>query len=152
MPTHPNFNIPSSPSPPPPNSEAALTLSTTTKKFTRFLELKRQGVHFNGRLENSASLRNPGLLPSLMEFAGISEEESRASTLQGGVPATWPKEWYVENLVKENETREKKRRKERGEVEFVRGKGGEGTGSKGSSKASTPKAGASEHRKSRFDR
>ena len=150
MPTHPNFNIPSSPSPPPPNSEEAATLSTTTKKFDRFLELKRQGVHFNSRLENSASLRNPSLLPKLMEFAGISEEEAHASTLevgQGGVPTKWPEEWYVENLMRENERRERKAKKGRGEVEFVK----ESARSGASSQASTPKAG-SEHRKTKFER
>lgn len=116
MPTHPNFSIPSSPSPPPTNSEAAATLSTTTKKFDRFLQLKKQGVHFNSRLENSAALRNPSLLPSLVAFAGIGEEDSYASTLADGlgVPVKWPEEWYVENLVRENERREKKAKKERG--------------------------------------
>lgn len=57
----------------------------------------------------------------------------------------WPEEWYVENLMKENEWREKKGRKERGEVEFVKARSG------ASSTASTPKAG-SEHRKTKFER
>ena len=156
MPTHPNFNIPSSPSPPPQNSEEAATLTATTKKFERFLELKKQGVHFNARLENSASLRNPSLLPKLMEFAGmrVEEAESYASTLGEGVevPARWPEEWYVENLSKENERRERKAKGQRTEVGFVREKGAkEGRDSKGS----TPGAGGgsgSEHRKSKFAR
>lgn len=152
MPTHPNFAIPSSPSPPPQNSEAAATLSSTTKKFTHFQSLKAQGVHFNARLEASAALRNPGLLGKLMEFAGIGEEEGYKSTLavgEGGVPTKWPREWYVEGLVKENERRERKGRRERGEVEFVKGREREG-GSAGG----TPKGGGSgsEHRKAKLER
>lgn len=150
MPTHPNFSIPSSPSPPPQNSEAALALSTTTKKFDRFLELKKQGVHFNARLEGSSALRNPGLLPKLMEFAGIGEEEGYASTLdEGGVPTRWPEEWYVEGLVKENEWRERKAKGARTEVGFVKAR------SAASSASGTPKGaggGGSEHRKSKFER
>jgi hypothetical protein len=149
MPTLPNFNIPSSPPPPPTNSEEAATLAATTKKFERFLELKRNGVHFNQRLQNTASLRNPSLLPKLMEFAGISVEESYACTLSGevAVPTSWPEEWYVENLVKTNDRREKKRVKERDKVEFVPAAPKSGS----SSKAGTPRSGG-EGRRSRFDK
>lgn len=89
-----------------------------------------------------------------MQFAGIREEESHASTLAvgdggGGVPVKWPEEWYVENLVRENERREKKVKGERKEVGFVKAKSG--AESTGSSKAGTPKGG-SEHRKSKFER
>ena len=159
MPTHANFAIPSSTSPPPKNSEEAATLAATTKKFDRFLELKKQGLHFNARLLDSASLRNPSLLPKLMDFAGISEDESRASTFDvqdGGVPVEWPEEWYAENLVKENERRERKAKEGRKEVEFVSAAAGGKSGA--SSKAGTPRsAGGSrsarsvEQRKSRFD-
>lgn len=153
MPTHPNFNIPSSPSSPPQNSEEAATLAATTKKFERFLELKKQGVHFNKRLENSASLGNPSLLPKLMDFAGIRAEigESYASTLGVGVgvPGRWPEEWYVENLSKENERRERKAKGQRTGVGFVKEKGAKnGRASKGS----TPGESGSEHRKSKFAR
>ena len=90
-----------------------------------------------------------------MEFAGISIEESYASSLgeeAGGVPGRWGEGCYVENLVKENERREKKRMTERGKVEFVPGRETvEGEGSK----TSTPKAvgeSGKERKKSRFDR
>jgi hypothetical protein len=152
MPTVPNFSIPDSPPPPLSTSEEAAALAATTKKFTRFLELKKQGVHFNERLQNTPSLRNPSLLPKLMEFAGISTEESYASTLSeeaGAVPTRWPEECYVENLVKTNERREKKRMAERDKVEFVPATAGSKSG--GSSATGTPKTG-SEHRKSRFDK
>ena len=107
-------------------------------------------MHFNQRLQNTASLRNPSLLPKLMEFAGISVEESYASTLTGdvGVPTSWPEEWYVEGLVRANERREKKRVKERERVEFVPAAA---TKSGSSSKAGTPKSGG-EGRRSKFDK
>lgn len=150
MPTIPNFDIPSSPSPPPSNSEEAAALAATTKKFDRFLELKKQGVHFNERLEKSSSLRNPSLLPKLMEFAGISEAESYISTLSGEV-VSWPEDCYVENLVKVSERREKKRLAEREKVDFVPAAAKLKSG--GSSAAGTPKGnGGSGSRKSRFDR
>lgn len=121
MPTVANFSIPDSPPPPERNSEEAARLAATTKKFERFLELKKQDVHFNMRLQNSVSLRNPSLLPKLMDFAGIGLEQSYESTLpiEVSVPAIWPEDCYVENLVRRNERREKKRLAERGKVDFV---------------------------------
>ncbi|KAK3069023.1 hypothetical protein LTR53_012959 [Teratosphaeriaceae sp. CCFEE 6253] len=146
----PNFDIPDAPSPPPANSEEAAVLAATTKKFERFLELKKQGVHFNERLQNSSSLRNPSLLPKLMDFAGVSLEDSYASTLsssEGGVPVRWPEDCYVENLIKQTERSEKKRLAERGKVDFVPA----ATMSTTSSAAGTPSNGG-RGRKSRFDK
>ena len=121
MPTIPNFNIPDSPPPPPANSEEAAVLAASTKKFERFLELKKKGIHFNERLQNSSSLRNPGLLPKLMEFAGISQMDSYTSSLPDSLalPKKWPAECYVESLVGQNARREKKRVAERDKVDFV---------------------------------
>ncbi|KAF2166553.1 hypothetical protein M409DRAFT_66575 [Zasmidium cellare ATCC 36951] len=149
MPTVPNFDIPNSPPPPPTNSEEAAALAATTKKFERFLELKKQGVHFNERLQNSTSLRNPSLLPKLMDFAGISQEDSYATSLSEGlgVAVTWPEECYVESLVRRNERKEKKRVAEREKVEFV-----SASKSAGSSAAGTPGGGGGEAKKSRFDK
>ncbi len=117
-----NFSIPPSP-PPPSDPDDIAALSATTKKFDKFLELKKKGVHFNARLESSSSLRNPSLLPKLMEFAGVSLEDSYASTIaeeDGGVPVRWEHGCYVEELVRENERWRKRRRREKGEgVEFV---------------------------------
>ncbi|WPH03616.1 Hypothetical protein R9X50_00649900 [Acrodontium crateriforme] len=124
MPTVPNFSIPDSPPPPETNSEAAAALTARTRKFERFLELKKKGVHFNARLQTSASLKNPSLLPKLMAFAGISQADSYTSTLPEGLGAKtdWPEEWYIEGLMKRNERAEKKRIAERDKVEFVAAK------------------------------
>jgi len=85
-----------------------------------------------------------------MEFAGISAEESYASSLPEGVgvPVRWPEEGYVESLVKVNERKEKKREAERDRVDFVPAM----SKSAATSARSTPGAPNVEHRKSRFDR
>jgi hypothetical protein len=121
MPPLPTFEIPVSPAPPPRNSEEAAALAGTTKKFERFLDLKKQGIHFNERLHNSTSLRNPSLLIKLMHFADISQEESYASSLGEGlaVPVKWPAECYLENLLKYNDQTDKKRPRGREAPDFV---------------------------------
>ncbi|KAJ9626327.1 hypothetical protein H2203_003959 [Taxawa tesnikishii (nom. ined.)] len=116
MPPVPNFDIPPSPpgSPPP----------TSTARFTRFLELKKKGVHFNERLNQSSALRNPSLLQNLMEFAGVSEEDSHTTTLpaDAGVPTEFPKWAYVDELLKAHERIAKQRARGQGEeVQFVSG-------------------------------
>jgi hypothetical protein len=97
MPPVPNFDIPDAPSPPAQNSEEAATLAAVAKQFERFLELKKQGIHFNERLQNSTSLRNPSLLPKLMAFAEITEEDCymRRSSLclRGGRRTAMWKAW-----------------------------------------------------------
>ena len=130
MPPVPNFDIPDAPPPPAHNSEEAATLAAVAKQFERFLELKKQGVHFNERLQNSTSLRNPSLLPKLMAFAEITEEDCYRSTLpvELAVPARWPQDCYVESLVKQNERRERKRLAEREKLEFVPAQGNEDSG------------------------
>lgn len=145
MPPVPNFDIPDAPPPPPHNSEEAATLAAVAKQFERFLDLKKQGVHFNERLQNSTSLRNPSLLPKLMAFAGITDQECYESTLPAelAVPSRWPEDCYVESLVKQNERREKKRLAERERVDFVPAQ----QVSEGSGK-STPKEG----KRSKFDK
>ena len=134
MPPTPNFSIPDAPSPPAQNSEEAAQLAAVSKQFERFLELKRQNVHFNERLQNSTSLRNPGLLPKLMAFAGIEDvKDCYESSLpvELAVPSRWPEDCYVEGLVRGNERREKKRASERERVDFVPARAGEGSGSAG---------------------
>lgn len=144
MPSVPNFDIPDAPPPPAQNSEEAATLAAVAKQFERFLELKKQGVHFNERLQNSTSLRNPSLLPKLMAFAEITQEDCYRSTLPDelAVPSRWPEDCYVESLVKQNERKEKKILAERERVDFVSAQAGQG------SARSTPNDG----RKSKFDR
>jgi hypothetical protein len=153
MPSVPNFDIPDSPPPPTANSEEAAVLAATTKKIERFLELKKKGVHFNERLQNSTSLRNPSLLPKLMQFANITQEDSYRSSLPDGlgVSVTWPEECYVESLLRQNERKEKKRLAERDKVEFVP------AAAKDESKAQQKNAAATSSgregmKRSRFDR
>lgn len=118
MPPLPNFDIPPSPPGSPPPATAA--------KFARFLELKKQGVHFNERLQQSSALRNPGLLQRLMDFAGITQEDQYASALPEDVaiPTKFPDWAYADALVKAHEKMSKKqddeaRGKQREKVDFV---------------------------------
>jgi hypothetical protein len=97
MPPVPNFDIPPSPpGSPPPHS---------TAKFARFLDLKQKGTHFNQRLYQSSALRNPGLLPKLMDFAGISQEDQYATpwSNERAVATKWPDWAYGEELLAAHE-------------------------------------------------
>ncbi|THW98830.1 hypothetical protein D6D13_10481 [Aureobasidium pullulans] len=117
MPPVPNFQIPPSPpgSPPP----------DTTTKFARFLGLKKKGTHFNERLYHSSALRNPGLLPKLMDFAGISHEDQYATPWSQGAIATKFPDWaYGDKLVAAHEKIAKKKEQEKAKnpreaVDFV---------------------------------
>ena len=118
LPPIPDFNIP--PSPPGSPSQA------TTAKFERFFELKRQGIHFNEKLERSSALRNPGLFQKLMGYAGISEEDQYCSTLPAeiAVPTKFPDWASPEELAKAQQRATMRREEElvkaqRSSVEFV---------------------------------
>jgi hypothetical protein len=106
MPPVPNFDIPPSPpSSPPPD---------TTTKFARFLDLKKKGTHFNQRLYHSSALRNPGLLPKLLDFAGISQEDQYATPWSQGAVATKFPEWaYGDKLVAAHEKIAKKKEQDK---------------------------------------
>lgn len=132
IPTKANFDIPSSP---PGSSPAGMD-----KKFDHFLDLKRQGVHFNEKLAQSSALQNPSLLPKLMNFAGLEERDQYATTLPKDVwnPAGFPTWAYKEELAKSQQGISKKReysnsRLHRESIEFV-----SGTTSGVSSKGVTP--------------
>ncbi|KAG9513743.1 hypothetical protein KCU93_g9990, partial [Aureobasidium melanogenum] len=122
MPPVPNFQIPPSPpgSPPP----------DTTTKFARFLDLKKKGTHFNQRLYHSSALRNPGLLPKLLDFAAISQEDQYATPWSQGAVATKFPDWaYADKLVAAHEKIAKKKeqdkaRNPREAVDFVPAKQG----------------------------
>ncbi|CAD0106155.1 unnamed protein product [Aureobasidium uvarum] len=117
MPPVPNFQIPPSPpgSPPP----------ETTTKFARFLDLKKKGTHFNERLYHSSALRNPGLLPKLLDFAGIGQEDQYATPWSQGAVATKFPDWaYGDKLVTAHEKIAKKKEQEKAKnpretVDFV---------------------------------
>jgi hypothetical protein len=110
LPTVPNFDIPPSPpgSPPP----------RATQKFAQFLRLKSKGQHFNQRLEGSSVLRDPGHLPRLLEFAGVSEEDQYASALSEAVahPAAFPEWAYAEELKASQRTIFKAREQQKSKV------------------------------------
>ncbi|KAF4251009.1 hypothetical protein CNMCM8980_009648 [Aspergillus fumigatiaffinis] len=95
-----NLDIP----PSPPGSPEPMA----NAKFTHFLSLKKQGTHFNEKLANSSSLRNPSLLRKLMDHAGIDEQAQYNTSLpaelwnSSGLPS-WG---YKEELLKsQKETR-----------------------------------------------
>ncbi|KAF1987821.1 hypothetical protein K402DRAFT_375308 [Aulographum hederae CBS 113979] len=107
MPPIPNLSIPSSP-PGSPNP-------TTSAKVAKFLSLKQQGVHFNSKLASSTRLSNPGLFNQLCQFAGLSQEQTYASSLPEdlAVPTGWPKWAYVDELGKAQARISKERQEER---------------------------------------
>lgn len=115
MPPVPNFDIPPSPpgSPPP----------ATEKKFAHFLQLKKQGVHFNEKLAKSSALKNPSLMQKLMDFADISEADQYTTTLSKDIwdPHGFPQWAYKEELAKSQQKVLKKKEEEKlgGPREFV---------------------------------
>lgn len=135
LPTVPNYDIP----PSPPGSPVA----STNIKFKRFLELKKQGTHFNEKLAKSPALRNPSLMEKLMDFADIDEVEQYATTLPKDLwdPAGFPEYAYKEELAKSQqkilkEMEEKKARGQREAVDFV-----PATASGDATRTATPNAG-----------
>ena len=122
LPTVPNLNIPDSPpGSPPPGMD---------KKFSHFLELKKQGIHFNEKLANSSALKNPSLLGKLMTFAALEESDQYATTLPKETwdPQGFPPWAYHEELAKAQDEAQKEREKEmartqREAIEFVSASG-----------------------------
>lgn len=107
LPAIPNFEIPPSPpGSPPPGME---------KKFEHFLDLKKQGVHFNEKLAKSSALKNPGLLQKLMEFAGVDEEDQYNTTLSEDAwnPKGFPVWAFKEELAKSQQEMTMKKEAER---------------------------------------
>ncbi|KAM0163851.1 hypothetical protein ACHAPG_001004 [Botrytis cinerea] len=118
LPTVPNYDIP----PSPPGSP----VTSTSAKFKHFLDLKKQGTHFNEKLAKSAALKNPSLMQKLMDFADIDEAEQYATTLPQDLwnPAGFPEYAYKEELSKSQqkilkEREEKKARGQREALDFV---------------------------------
>ena len=107
LPTKPNLDIPQSPLGSP-------TLGAD-QKFSHFLNLKNQGIHFNTKLGSSSALKNPSLLPKLMDFAGVGSEWQYTTTLSTELwdPAGLPTWGYKEELA-EAQYRLAKRKEEEG--------------------------------------
>ena len=89
----PNLNIPQSP-PGSPTSDA-------DQKLSHFLGLKKQGIHFNTKLALSSALKNPSLIPRLMDFAGVGSERQYTTTLPTELwdTARFPNWAYKEDLA-----------------------------------------------------
>jgi hypothetical protein len=136
LPSIPNLEIQDSPPGSPPAS--------TNSKFAHFLELKKQGVHFNEKLAKSTALKNPSMMQKLMDFADIDEAGQYATTLSKDLwdPHEFPEWAYKEELAKSQQKILKKREEEktrgqRESVEFV-----PATASGDSSRSGTPGASA----------
>lgn len=113
LPTVPNYDIP----PSPPGSP----IPSTDGKLKHFLELKKQGVHFNDKLSKSVALKNPSLMQKLMDFSSIDEAGQYATTLSEVLwnPAGFPELAYKEELSRSQQRVQKRRESTRGAVEFV---------------------------------
>ncbi|KAI9650128.1 serine/threonine protein kinase [Ciborinia camelliae] len=119
LPTVPNYDIP----PSPPGSPMA----STNAKFKHFLELKKQGTHFNEKLAKSAALKNPSLMQKLMDFADIDEMEQYETTLPKYLwnPSGFPEYAYKEELATTQQDilmeilEQKKARGQREALDFV---------------------------------
>lgn len=73
QPSHPMTSIPPSP---PGSPDPALNA-----KFKRFLELKAKGVHFNDDLGRKSTFRNPSLLNTLMDRAGLENDDQYKTSI-----------------------------------------------------------------------
>ncbi|KAL9061698.1 MAG: hypothetical protein Q9206_000377 [Seirophora lacunosa] len=118
MPIMPNFDIP----PSPPGSP----IPGMEQKFEHFLQLKKQGIHFNEKLARSSALKNPALLQKLMASAGLEENDQYLVALPQTLldPLGFPEWAYKENLAKSqqqflNREERSKLRRQRESIEFV---------------------------------
>ncbi|KAI2473697.1 HCNGP-like protein-domain-containing protein [Annulohypoxylon bovei var. microspora] len=151
LPPIPNTDMPPSPpgSPPP----------ATSAKFERFLELKKQGVHFNSKIAQNPSLRNPALTEKLLAFVELgAAADQYQTTLPAEIwdPAAFPRWAYKEQLKQSQAEVEKAKARGKGApVDFVAAttaSTGEGQGAQQSSAQGVggPKPSAGK-RKTRFD-
>ncbi|KAJ5130161.1 uncharacterized protein N7515_006200 [Penicillium bovifimosum] len=120
LPPVPNLDIPPSP-PGSPNP-------AVNANFEHFLNIKKQGVHFNSKLASSSSLRNPSLLLKLMEHAGVDEQSQYDTSLPAELwnPSNLPEWGFKEELLRTQQQRrknleEKKASGQRTSVDFVAG-------------------------------
>lgn len=100
---HPMTSLPSSP---PGSPDPALDA-----KFKRFLELKAKGVHFNVDLASKTPFRNPTLLSTLMDRAGLEGDDQYQTSLPREIwdPSGFPPSAYKEALL---ESQQKLKEKE----------------------------------------
>jgi hypothetical protein len=110
LPTNPNYDIP----PSPPGSP----MESTNSKFKHFLELKKQGVHFNEKLAKSSALKNPSLMQKLMTFADIDEVGQYATTVPKDL---WNPDAFPEYAFKEELAHSQQKIRKRKEDENAKG-------------------------------
>ena len=117
LPTTPNLDIPQSP--------LGSPTQGADQKLAQFLEVKKQGVHFNAKLASSSALKNPSLLPKLMNFAGVGSERQYTTTLPTELwdPTVFPTWAYKEKLAeaqhKLSKQEEERVKLQRERIEFV---------------------------------
>lgn len=115
LPNVASYDIP----PSPPGSP----LASTNAKFKHFLELKKQGVHFNEKLAKSSALKNPSLMEKLMDFADIDKIGQYMTSLPKDIwdPESFPAYAYKEDLAKSQQKilKKKEEEKSRGQREAV---------------------------------
>ena len=89
------------------------------RKFEHFLELKKEGVHFNQKLAQSSALKNPSLLYKLMASAGLEEDDQYNTTLPEEIwnPKGFPPWAYKEELAKSQQEVTRKREEERSRLQ-----------------------------------
>lgn len=142
LPSVTNMDIPPSPpgSPPP----------GANKKFEQFLDLKKKGIHFNAKLEQSSALKNPSLMDKLMSFVEIDEGAQYETTVPTELwnPNGFPEWAFKDKLRKSRETIAKEREAEkaaggRTTIDFV-----PSTRPAGGSTSSAGRSGRGEKRKS----
>jgi hypothetical protein len=107
LPSVANLDIPPSPPGSPPQGPS--------KKFQQFLDLKKKGVHFNSKLENSSALKNPSLMDKLMAFVEMEGVRQYDTTLPAELwdPSSFPEWAYREPLKKSREKTVKAREAEK---------------------------------------
>lgn len=78
QPSHPMTSLPESPAGSPnPSVEA---------KFKKFLDLKAKGMHFNEDLGRKSTFRNPSLMSTLMDRAGLNDDDQYKTSVP---TSTW---------------------------------------------------------------
>ncbi|KAF2200133.1 hypothetical protein GQ43DRAFT_441861 [Delitschia confertaspora ATCC 74209] len=104
----------------------------STAKFTQFLDLKKKGMHFNGKLQENFMFQNPGYLQNSLKKLGLTQEDEYISTLppSTAVPRTFPDYAYVDRLADSQNRIQKEResalKAQRTAVEFVSATAGSG--------------------------
>ncbi|PYH94421.1 hypothetical protein BO71DRAFT_353339 [Aspergillus ellipticus CBS 707.79] len=127
LPPLPNLDIP--PSPPGSPDRAA------SAKFSHFLSLKKQGMHFNEKLAGSTSLKNPSLMRKMMDHAGIDGQTQYHTSLP---VETWnassnlPNWGFKDELLKvqrdiHNKVEDMRSKDQRDPIKFVAASPGEST-------------------------